>query len=205
MITKKVALEVLHHEGIVSKAYKDSVGVVTWGVGVTNSSGHNVDQYVNNPQTLEHILNVYADLLANVYLLHVLEAFGDVKLSENQLASALSFHYNTGAIKKASWVKAYLRGDIADAKRRFMLWNKPKEITDRRKDECDLFFDGKWSNKDGKVTVYTEVTSRMTPKWSSAKRIDVSPYLDKIFEKQKQPEKFDWLGFVLDIIFNRGK
>lgn len=59
-ITPRIALELIVHEGIVTEAYKDSVGVWTWSVGVTDASGHTVfPRYKDRPQPLEHCIGVY--------------------------------------------------------------------------------------------------------------------------------------------------
>ena len=171
-ITYRVALEVVTHEGIVPEAYKDSVGVWTWSVGITSMSGHRVERYIGRPQTLEHCLRIYAWALER-YAADVREAFRGRSLTEAQFAAALSFHYNTGAIGRASWVRKWLAGDVSGAKRAFMAWKKPPEIIPRRRAERDLFFDGKWS-QDGKATVYPRVKPGGRIVWGSAKRVDIS-------------------------------
>lgn len=171
-VTADVALETASHEGLVRQAYKDSKGILTWSIGVTNASGHTVDRYIGKPQSMEHCLAIYVWLLETRYAPAVREVFARKPLTSSQFAAALSFQYNTGAIRNASWPKLWLAGDIAGAKKAFMAWDKPAEIIPRRQKECDLFFAGKWSN-DGRITEYTSVTAKMTPDWSSAKRIDV--------------------------------
>ncbi|QEL26165.1 lysozyme [Bosea sp. F3-2] len=171
-VTADVALETAAHEGLVRQTYRDSKGVLTWSIGVTNASGHNVDRYIGKPQPMEHCLAIYAWLLETRYAPAVREVFAKKPLTEAQFAAALSFHYNTGAIKSATWPKLWLAGDIAAAKTAFMAWNKPAEIVERRRKECDLFFGGKWSNN-GRITEYTRVTAKMTPDGASAKRVDV--------------------------------
>lgn len=166
-----VAMEIASHEAIVRQAYKDSVGVWTWSVGLTSASGHNVERYIGKPQSLELCLAVYAWAL-NKYAADVREAFAGCRLTKAQFAGALSFHWNTGAIKTATWVKKWKAGEIAGARKAFMDWNKPASIIPRREKERDLFFDGKWSN-DGTMTEYTRLTAKSTPDWSSAKRINV--------------------------------
>lgn len=173
LLSRRVLVELAQHEGVVLEAYKDSKGIWTWGIGVTNASGHGVLRYKDNPQTLERVFEIYEWLLRTKYLPDVLEAFKGFPLSENQLAAALSFHYNTGAIKRASWVKSFLSGNGRRARREFMNWRSPREIIPRREKERDLFFDGVWSNKDGKVTVYEKVNKpSYTPRWSSAKSVE---------------------------------
>ena len=184
-ITYRVALEVVTHEGIVPEAYKDSVGVWTWSVGITSMSGHRVERYIGRPQTLEHCLRIYAWALER-YAADVREAFRGRKLTEAQFAAALSFHYNTGAIGRASWVRKWLAGDMSGAKRAFMSWRKPPEIVGRRRAERDLFFDGKWS-QDGKATVYTRVRSGGRIDWRSAKRVDISGDLRRALNPAMPP------------------
>jgi lysozyme len=171
-LTPRVALELIGHEAIVREAYKDSVGVWTWSVGVTNASGHNVNRYKDNPQSIERCLEVYLWLLRAKYIPSVVKAFEGFILSEAQFAAALSFHYNTGAVLRAGWVGKVKAGDMAGGKRAIMEYRRPPEIIERRGKERDLFFDGKWS-QDGKATVYEVRKPSYAPNWRSAKRIDV--------------------------------
>lgn len=172
-LSDRSLLELLSHEGIVREAYKDSVGVWTWGVGVTDASGHHVLRYKDNPQPISKVIEIFKWLIATKYLPDVKKAF-TVELNEAQLAAALSFHYNTGAIKNASWVKSFNKGDVDKAYQEIMNWRTPSSIIERREKERDLFFNGHWSN-DGMATVYTVVNKpSYTPRWSSAKRIDIT-------------------------------
>ena len=173
VLTPNVMLEILSHEGIVLEAYKDSKNIWTWGVGVTNKSGHSVNRYIDNPQSLKRVIVIYKWLLETVYLPDVLKAFQGHKLTEAQLAAALSLHYNTGGILRASWVKSFKAGKISQAKAQFMQWRSPSEIIPRREAERDLFFNGKWSNN-GTATVYTKVNKpSYRPNWGSAKKVDI--------------------------------
>lgn len=183
-ITPRVALELASHEGLVRQAYKDSVGVWTWSIGITNASGHNVDRYIGNPQTLERCLEVYVWALEK-YANDVRKVFKDKPLNEHQFAAAVSFHYNTGGIARASWVKKWLAGDVAGAKKDFMNWSKPKEIIPRREKERDLFFDGKWSNN-GTVTEYTRVKANGQIDWSSAKRTNIKDEMERVFAHDEE-------------------
>lgn len=176
-LTKRALIELVSHEGIVKEAYKDSKGIWTWGIGVTDASGHKVGRYIDNPQSIKRVVEIFKWLLETQYLPDVLEAFKGVQLNEHQLAAAVSFHYNTGAIGRASWVKSFKEGNRIQARKEFLEWRKPPEVFNRRKKEAALFFDGLWSN-DGLATVYTQVSKpSYTPKWSSAKRIDITKEL----------------------------
>jgi lysozyme len=182
-ITEKIALEILSHEAIVPEAYKDSKGVWTWSVGITNASGHQVyPRYKDNPQSIQRCIEVYVWLLKTKYGPEVRGAFLGHKLTEAQFAAALSFHYNTGAIQRASWVDSWKAGDTHKAQIQIMEWRKPAEIIERREKERDLFFGGVWS-ADGKATVYQVAKPSYSPRWSSAKRIDISADLKAALEK----------------------
>lgn len=178
-ITPRVVLELLSHEAIVREAYKDSVGVWTWGVGVTDASGHKVQRYIDKPQTVDRCLEVYIWLLRTKYAPAVREAFKGYDLTESEFAAALSFHYNTGAIGKASWVKMIKAGLRQEAENAFMQWNKPREIIGRRTKERDLFFDGRWSS-DGKTTVWPVRKPRYTPDWANGLRFDVRAEVERL-------------------------
>lgn len=171
-VTVRIALELLEHEAIVPEAYKDSRGIWTWGVGVTNNSGHFVDRYKDNPQTIKRCIEIFVWLMRERYLPGVLDAFRGHPLAEHELGAALSFHYNTGQIAAAEWVRLVKDGKRDAARDAFMNYSRPKEIIARRKAERDLFFDARWTS-DGKVVVYDVGKPSYNPKWSSARLIDV--------------------------------
>lgn len=182
-LSERMMLEILEHEGIVCEAYKDSVGVWTWSGGITDKSGHKVGRYKDKPSTLEYALEVFEWLLRTKYLPEVLRAFSGYALSEAQLTAAVSFHWNTGGIGTADWVRLFRVGKLVEAKAAFMNWSKPVSIIPRRKAERNLFFNGSWVG-DGIITVYAEVNKpSYTPKWSSAKQVDVRPLMRAIMER----------------------
>lgn len=188
VINERVVLEVASDEGLIRQTYFDSVGVATWSIGLTNATGHNVERYWGKPQPLQTCIDVYLWALQR-YAAEVNKAFEGYPLTEAQFAAALKFHWNTGAIKTATWVKQWKAGDVTAAKKSFMNYNKPASIVDRRKRERDLFFDGKWSNN-GTITEYTKLTAKNTPDWGSGKKIDIRPAIAKAFgaaEPSAQP------------------
>lgn len=174
-----VALEIASHEALIRQAYKDSVGVWTWCVGMTSATGHNVERYIGKPQSVAYCMKLYAWALGN-YAVGVRKAFAGHKLTKEEFTGALSFHWNTGAVGKASWVALWKAGDVAGARQAIMNWRSPPEIEGRRKAERALFFDGKWSNT-GTMTEYTRLTSKSTPVWKSAIKIDVRVPLKAAF------------------------
>jgi lysozyme len=188
------ALEVAFHEAVVRQAYLDGAGVWTWSVGLTSATGHDVRRYIGAAQPMQHCLNVYVWALIN-YARHVDEVFAGVELPQNVYAGALSFHWNTGALRRASWVDLYISGDHADAEESFKSWNKVggkvvHGLSVRRDKEADLIWRGKWASN-GQIREYTRLTTGSTPVWSSGVMRDVrsemliafgenvSPVLDK--------------------------
>ena len=172
-LTPKMVLEIIAHEGVVLSAYKDSVGVWTWGLGVTRFSGHNPKRYKNNPATLEKTMNVGVWLLEK-YAKEVREVFHGYEMTEHEFAAALSFQWNTGKIHKASWVHYWKRGMKTATRERFLRYNKPPEIRKRRKAEVDLLLKGKWvHNPNGYIRVWP-VTRSYRPNWKRPQRAYVA-------------------------------
>ena len=179
-LTVRIVQELLSHEAVVREAYQDVVGVWTWGVGVTEASGHSVcPRYVDRPQTMRWCLEMYVRLLRDVYAPAVLEAFDGIELTENQFGAALSFHYNTGAIATATWVEEWRGGEVEAARKSFMNWRKPPQIIPRRERERDLFFDGAWSS-DGTVREFIVKKPDYVPDAICPKIVDVRSILEEL-------------------------
>ncbi len=179
-ITVRIAQEIVSHEAIVREAYLDSVGVWTWSVGITNSSGRTVfPRYKDNPQTVRRCLEVFEWVLRTTYVPAVADVFEGFGLTEQQFGAALSFHYNTGGIRRATWAKRWKAGDVAAARTTFMNWSRPPAIIPRRRKERDLFFDGLWSS-DGTATVFPVRKPSYRPDWGRAQRVDINPVLEEL-------------------------
>lgn len=174
-LTARGALELVGYEAIVLEWYKDSVGVGTWGVGVTNNSGHNVDRYKDAPSTVEHALEVFVWLLRNRYMPDVVHAFEGHSLSEAQFAAALSFHYNTGRILTTDWVALFKQGKLHAAEdflRSHYL--NSGTLTARRAGEAALFFNGTWMHGDGMVTIYPVLKPSYQPDFRHPKHVNIA-------------------------------
>lgn len=179
-ITTNTAMEIISHEAIVCEAYRDSVDVWTWGIGITTASGHDIyPRYVDNPQPLRHCLDIFVGLLKTTYAPVVCETFPDHCLSENQFAAALSFHYNTGSVHRAEWARLWKDGQIEMARTAFMNWSKPAAIIPRRLRERDLFFDGIWSNN-GTATIYPVRKPSYQPDLENAETVDIAATLEDL-------------------------
>lgn len=175
-LTPRIVAAVAHEEGLVLEAYKDSVGVWTWSIGVTSASGHNVMQYKDKPSTIEAAVAASIDVMRKRYLPAVQQAFEGHRLKDNEIAGALSFHWNTGAIARASWVKFWKAGLMDSARASYLSWQKPPEIIARRKRDAALFFDGVWPEPT--VPVYSVRKPSYTP--GKATRMDLLPVIEQI-------------------------
>lgn len=153
-VSDKGLIELVCHEGIVPYPYRDSVGVWTYGIGHTAAAGE------PNPETMPR--GVATSLKACVELFRkdlekyekaVLRAV-KVPLKPHEFDAIVSWHYNTGAVATASWIKKLNAGDRAGAIKGIMDWNKPAEIIGRRTAERNLFRDGTYSSN-GKALIYT--------------------------------------------------
>jgi lysozyme len=145
--------ELISHEALVTSPYRDSVGVWTIGVGHTAGAGKPYPASMEKGKALP--LNELAELFRRdlaKYEGGVLKVV-KVPLRQHEFDALVSFHFNTGAIATASFVKKLNAGDRKGAAEGMMAWNKPPEILGRRRKEMRLFRDGKYSN-DGKCTVY---------------------------------------------------
>lgn len=181
ILTARVALELVEHEAIVREMYLDSNNppVPTWGIGVTDASGHKVGRYKDNPQTIERCLEIYLWLIRTHYMPDVEKAFAGHALTEQELAAALSFHYNTGAILHTDWVTMFLAGR-RQAARDFLETHylNGGVLAKRRKQEAALFFDGAWIG-DGRALVYPVLKPSYKPDFAHPQIVDIRADMDK--------------------------
>ena len=159
------------HEGIVPGPYLDSVGVWTYGIGHTEAAGSPDPTKMKRgmPADLDAALtSVFAVFRRDLakYEAEVAKRLPDAK--QHEFDAAVSFHYNTGAIARATWVRTLSIGDVALAARQIMDWRKPPEIIKRREAERDLLLLGKYPT--GAVTVW-DVTDAGRVIWKPAMRL----------------------------------
>lgn len=171
-VSDKGIAELLSHEALVTSPYKDSVGVWTIGVGHTSGAGkpnpQTMDKGVEAPvaELIELFRNDLAKFEAGV------NAAVKVPLAQHEFDALVSFHFNTGAIGRATFVKKLNAGDRLGAAAGMLEWKKPAEIIKRRTAEMKLFRDGKYSN-DGKCTIYP-ANKFGAVQWGSGRRVSVA-------------------------------
>ena len=152
-LTPKIVATLGTAEGLTLESYLDP-RVWTWAMGIAATSGADVLQYKNRPTSLDTALRASVAWIEARFLPAVLKAFAGHDLTENQLAAALSFHWNTGAILTAQWVKDFQAGKPTSAKADLVgNYLQGGLLTARRKREAALFFDGTWPD-DFRVPVW---------------------------------------------------
>ena len=109
------------HEGVVLKAYRDPVGVWTIGAGLTAASGV-VKPKAGMKITEAEASKLLAEALARNYEPAVRLAMPGAE--QHEFDGGISFHWNTGAISRASWVKSWLVKSWALVESGLALWNK---------------------------------------------------------------------------------
>ena len=109
------------HEGVVLKAYRDVVGVLTIGCGLTKASGV-VDPQPGMAITREEASRLLAEALQRNYEPAVAREMPSAE--QHEFDAGVSFHFNTGAIARASWVDAWILGEWDLAHAKLLLWNK---------------------------------------------------------------------------------
>lgn len=125
-------------EGIELKAYKDTVGVWTIGVGHTSAAG---PPKVTKGLTItrEESDAIFARDLVTYEA--AVNAAVTVPISQGEFDALVSLCYNigTGGFKKSTIVRRLNAGDREGAAEAFMMWRKPPEIIGRRKGEQKQF------------------------------------------------------------------
>lgn len=162
------------HEGLVPAPYRDSVGVLTVYIGHTEAAGSPdpASMPMAMPDDLDEAIarafEVFRADLAK-YEVAVSRAI-TVPVTQHEFDAAVSFHYNTGAIHRATWVKSLNAGNRAAAAAQIMNWTKPPEITPRRQAEQALFADGVYPDDhvvvwktDGKGNVIWKPARTLSP------------------------------------------
>ncbi len=148
-VTEKGLAVIRAFEGRALTAYRDSAGVWTIGFGITNFDKWAV-QYLGRPIgagmtiTEEQAEYLLRESLARSYVPATAKAMPNA--SPQALDGGVSFHYNTGAIGRASWVKIWRSGST-NFLSSILSWNKAggkvlAGLTRRRQREYEIITKG---------------------------------------------------------------
>lgn len=139
-------IALIGHEGIVPGPYYDSAGVRTYGVGHTASAGEPYPALMPGgmPANLDaELVRVFAVFRCDLERYEqAVDAAIKVPVTQHEFDAAVSFHFNTGAIARAAWVRHLNAGNRAAAGAGITNWRRPPEIIPRRKAEQTLFRSG---------------------------------------------------------------
>ncbi len=108
-------------EGVVLRAYRDVAGVWTIGAGLTAASGV-ITPKAGMVITRAQASALLARALSENYEPAVRKAMPPA--DQQEFDGAVSFHFNTGAISRASWVRAWLKGDWDGVRAGLRKWVK---------------------------------------------------------------------------------
>jgi lysozyme len=134
-------------EGVVLRVYRDPVGILTIGAGLTATSG------VVKPKPGMVITAAEASRLLQLALRRNYEpavATAMPKAKQHEFDAGVVFHFNTGAIDRATWVKKWrAKAGRAAITARLIQWNKGggkvlPGLVRRRAREADMLLDRKY-------------------------------------------------------------
>lgn len=158
---------IVAHEGVVPAPYFDSVGVPTFGIGHTASAGPPDPEGMARgmPLDLDEALTYAFEVFRRDlprFEAGVNRVLNGRTVPQHEYDAAVSFHFNTGAIAHAEWVKEWLAGRKDAAAAKIMNWRKPASIIERREAERDLFLRGTYGSRRAAVW---PVGANGTPVW----------------------------------------
>lgn len=120
--TSKDGLKALkHEEGEALRAYPCPAGIWTIGAGLTAASGV-VKPHAGMTISPEESDRLLALALERNYEPAVRRVMPDAK--QHEFDAGVGFHFNTGAIARATWVKRWLVRDWKGTETAFKAWNK---------------------------------------------------------------------------------
>lgn len=164
-VSDKGLLEICEHEGIVPAPYRDSVGVLTFGIGHTHFAGDPDPRKMSlaMPRELDAMIDYAIRVFredVQKYEARVNKALNGVPLKQHQFDALVSWDFNTGG---ATWrhpktgrpcqlIQQLRSGDYSGDG--FMGWTKPPEIRKRRVSERKLFRTGNYDANGDDIPVW---------------------------------------------------
>ena len=121
-------------EGVRNRAYLDTKGIPTIGVGHTGP-----EVYMGLVWTDQQVTDAFADDIQ--WAEDAVNKYVKVALTQNQFDALVSFVFNIGetAFRRSTLLRVLNTGDYVEAANCFDMWHKPKEIIGRRDSERDQF------------------------------------------------------------------
>lgn len=172
-------IEIMSDEAIVLTRYKDSAGIWTIGVGVTDAAGADIkpSQY-KDAISLKQAVDMFEEVLVEYE--NTVNASIKVPLLQHEFDALVSFHYNTGQIKAGTVDNKINSGDKKGAMETLLKYNKKrnprtgklefsKGLSLRRGREKHLFETGLYGN--GFVSVY-EASIAGKVLWETGRRVN---------------------------------
>ena len=136
-ITQSTIDYIMEEEGFRTKAYKDSKGLLTIGVGhlIKPDEPHLKTAVLTHEEVMELLRS---DLK---WCSEAVERSVRVPLTQAQFDALYSLCFNIGEtnFRKSTVVRKLNEGDYQGAADAILMWNKPPELQKRRKRERDLF------------------------------------------------------------------
>lgn len=158
-LSRRGAFKIAVSEGMVPAPYYDVVGVLTYGVGHTRPAGapdpRSIPMAFPKGEALEAAMvrswQVYRKDMAKFTADVVSELGPDLK--QHELDGWVSFHFNTGGIRRTSAVAKWKAGDKDGAMRVLNQWvngtvngrkTRLQALVTRRRQESDLILTGQY-------------------------------------------------------------
>lgn len=148
---------IVKSEGVVPAPYIDPVGVWTFGIGHTAMSGDPDPARMPRgmPEDVDAAVRYAFDLFKQRIRKYEEEVTRAVRvpLAQHEFDALVSFHFNTGAISRASATDHLNNGDREEAARRLTLYNKGRVngqlvvlegLVRRREEERRMFLYGEY-------------------------------------------------------------
>ncbi|SUZ33956.1 hypothetical protein ROE7235_03737 [Roseibaca ekhonensis] len=141
------------HEGVVLKAYRCPAGIWTIGAGLTAASGV-VKPRAGMVISRAEATGLLQKALRQNYEPAVKRTMPGAK--QHEFDAGVSFHFNTGAIGRASWVQHWIDRNWGRVEHNLAAWNKGggrvlPGLTRRRAEEYDLLADGDYGTGPARV------------------------------------------------------
>jgi lysozyme len=136
-IAKSTLSFITKEEGFRNKAYKDSRGL--WSIGVGHLIKTDEPHLINATLTDEQVEELLRSDLR--WCSEAVESSVRVPLSQGQYDALYSLCYNIGAsaFKNSTVVKRINQNDLKGAAEAILMWSKQPELLPRRKRERELF------------------------------------------------------------------